>query len=356
MPRTLTVAAAQMEVAPAPTAERLVRAEQLVADAASQGAQLVVLPEVFNTGYVYDESNYERAEPLDGMTAQWMRAAAARHNVHLAGSLMLHEGGEIYNSLLLWAPDGRLWRYDKTYTWGWERAYFRPGRTGPVVAETALGKIGLLICWDSAHRELWASYAGKIDLMLISSCPPNASDPVYHLPGGVQLTLDQMGPLVSSVKGTAQNLFGPMLDEQAAWLGVPMVNTVGCGKWRSPLPRGFLTMLSIVPSAPWLARYLLRANQMEIACAMVPECKIVGADGMPLARVAPNVEGVAVAEVALSEVAPQPKGAQPPTRLPPMSYYLSDEILRRLTAPLYRRAMRKQAASAPAETAAELSV
>ena len=49
MPKTLTLAAIRMDAAPAPTESRLERAEKLVAQAAAQGAQIAVLPEVFNS-------------------------------------------------------------------------------------------------------------------------------------------------------------------------------------------------------------------------------------------------------------------------------------------------------------------
>jgi predicted amidohydrolase len=147
MTRTIKVASIQMDVAPAPLKERLARAERLANEAAQAGAKLIAFPEVFNTGYVYSPENYALAEPLDGPTFTWMRQTAARLNVHLAGSILLRDQTDIYNALLLVSPDGRFWRYNKNYPWGWERAYFRDDHQ-TVVAHTDLGDIGMLICWD----------------------------------------------------------------------------------------------------------------------------------------------------------------------------------------------------------------
>jgi predicted amidohydrolase len=115
VPRTLTIAAVQMDARSAPTPIRFGRAQGLVERAAAGGARLVVLPELFNTGYAYDDSNHARAETADGATLTWMRQTAARLGVHLAGSLLLLDGDEVYNTLFLLAPDGRAWRYDKNY-------------------------------------------------------------------------------------------------------------------------------------------------------------------------------------------------------------------------------------------------
>ena len=78
MGRKLKIAAVQMDVTVAPVPERLSRATDLIAQAAQAGAQLVALPELFNTGYGYDDSYYALAEPLDGQTVTWMKAQAVR--------------------------------------------------------------------------------------------------------------------------------------------------------------------------------------------------------------------------------------------------------------------------------------
>jgi hypothetical protein len=301
----------------------------------------VVLPELFNTGYAYDDANYRLAEPPGGPTTTWMKETAARLNIHLAGSLMLLDQDEVYNALLLFAPDGRMWRYDKIYPWGWERGYFRNGNR-ITVAETALGDLGMMLCWDTAHPELWKRYAGRIDMMVIASCPPDVSNPTYHFPNGDRVTIDDMGPVMASFKDAGRLLFGDMINQQTAWLGVPAVNTVGTGHIKTAIPNGRASLLTILPAAPWLAKYLPQANQLQMSCAMVQGCKVVDAGGQVLAELTQEQgETFTTAEVALAAEKPSPQKPQPASLLPWPAYFSSDFALPLLSVPVYRKGLRR---------------
>ena len=341
MNRTVAIAAVQMNANPAPLDERLARAEVLVTQAAAAGAQLVVLPELFNLGYGYTDENFRRAEPPDGPTAAWMQATSARLSVHLAGSLLLLDQDEIYNALLLYAPDGRCWRYDKHYPWAWERAYFRESDR-ITVAHTDLGAIGMLICWDVAHAELWRRYAGQVDLMLICSSPPDGGDPVYHFPNGDRITADRMGPLFSRLKNAAQQTFGATINQQTAWLGVPAVNTVGCGQVTTDVPNALASFITILPLAPRLIKYLPQARRLQVTYTFVQGCKVVDAEGMVLTELTQaQGETFTVAEVILPEKRPVPRGAQPKPPVPLPAYWISDVLLPGLALPVYRRGARR---------------
>lgn len=341
MSRTIKVAAVQMEANPAPTENRLKRADQLVTQAAQAGAQLVVLPEIFNTGYGYSDENHQRAEPLSGPTATWMKQCAAQLNIHLAGSLMLLDQDEVYNALLLFAPDGRMWRYNKNYPWGWERGYFRDGHN-IMVAQTDLGDLGMMICWDSGHTDLWQRYAGQVDMMLISSCPPDVGNPTYHFPNGEQITGADLGPMSAKLSHTGLLTFGDMLNKQTAWLGVPAVNTVGTGQIKTKIPNGLIALLMFVPTAPWLAKYIPQAQQMQISCDFVPGCKVVDAQGQVLSALTQaQGESFTLAEVTLAAKKPTPHGSQPASPLPWYLYWYADVVVPYLMLPIYRQGLRR---------------
>jgi predicted amidohydrolase len=344
MARRLGVAAVQMDANAAPTAERLARAEKLVDGAARVGAQLIVLPELFNTGYVYSDENYARAERLDGPTATWMRDVTARLGVHLAGTLMLLEQGDIYNALLLFAPDGQMWRYDKNYPWGWERGYFREprGSRRVVVAETDLGGLGFLICWDVAHLNLWRRYAGRVDMMVICSCPPQVTDPTYHFPNGDRVTVDDMGSMMAALKGSGRRVFGHMLNQQTAWLGVPAVNTVGCGRIRTGVPNGRLSALGYSLVAHRLLKFVFQARRMEMSCGFTQGCKVVDASGRVLAELSQGEgEAFATAEVTLPDQRFVPQEPQPGPLIPGIAYFMADVWLTSLARPTYRKGLRR---------------
>ena len=341
MPRKISIAAVQMDANPALTTERLVRADRLVTQAAQAGAQLVVLPELFNTGYGYDEVNYSLVELPDGPTATWMKESAARLNVHLGGSLMLWDQGQVYNALLLFAPDGRIWRYDKSYPWAWERSYFRNGSRA-VVAETDLGDLGLMICWDVAHLDLWKRYAGRVDMIVISSCPPDVSNPTFHFLSGDQLTFEEMGRGMAALKGVGGLTFGDVINQQAAWLGVPAVNTVGSGQIQTYLPNGLATLIAFLPAAPKLLKYLPQASQVQMSCQLVPGCKVVGANGRVLTELTQaQGEAFTVAEVRLADDRPSPGRSQPASPVPWIAYLISDVLLPLLSIPVYRKGIRR---------------
>src|SRR4030095_8141688 len=123
-----------------------------------------------------------------------MKAIAARLKIHLAGTLLILEQGDIFNSLLLFSPSGQQWRYDKNYPWAWERGYFRE-RRGVTVANTELGDLGMLICWDVGHANLWKQYVGQVDMMVIASCPPDGPNATYEFPDGNHLRFSELGKI-----------------------------------------------------------------------------------------------------------------------------------------------------------------
>ncbi|MBN1431089.1 MAG: carbon-nitrogen hydrolase family protein [Anaerolineae bacterium] len=335
MSNSIKAAAIQMNAEPGSVTERLARAEMLITRAARAGAQLAVLPEVFNTGYTYSDANYSHAEPLDGLTARWMKGVAARHNIHIAGTFLMLGEEDIYNTMLLVEPKGRVWCYNKNYPCLWERAYFHEG-SSITVADTSLGQVGMMICWDMAHPELWDRYAGKVDVMLVASCPPNLGDSTVTLPGGIRIKADQASPIIRFMFRLAHDAFGEKLRHQSSRMRVPVVASGVTGSFSShlPLPRLSLALLALASPALW--RYFPRAAESRIESGFYQETYIADANGKMLDQVPAGSENYALSEIYLADAPPQPTGRQPGFGLTPLPY-LIDALFNAAATPLYRR-------------------
>lgn len=331
----LTVATVQMNATPTSLDDRLSRAEKLVQQAVTGGAKLVVLPELFNAGYSYTPINYDYIELSDGKTVTWMKAQASQYAIYLAGSILIEEDGDIYNRAYLIAPDGRMWQYDKIYPFGWERAFFRENKNQVItIADTEFGKVGMLICWDSAHADLWAQYADKVNLMLIPSCPPDMHKPTLTFADGsvIQLYADD-------------NHFAEKdIHDQTAWLGVPMIHAAGAGHFSSTMPRPVLSLIGLLARNPRvLLKHIRKANQAILGATFTNYSKIVGANGQLVAQVdVADEDGVAIATLEIPESLSHQGTPQPPMRTKPFTFFIVDKVNAPLVKGVYNRAMKRR--------------
>ncbi|MGH7893947.1 MAG: carbon-nitrogen hydrolase family protein, partial [Candidatus Binatia bacterium] len=174
-PRTLRLAAVQVESRNGEVEANLSRAEPLVAEAAARGAQLVLCPELLAAGYLYDESIWEAGEPRDGATETWLRRLATVHHIHLGASYLEAEGDDFYNTFALATPGGAVaGRVRKEALPGFEGWYFM-SHDGPKVIDTDLGRIAVGICHDNHTARFLRSIAREApDLLLMPHSAPCA--------------------------------------------------------------------------------------------------------------------------------------------------------------------------------------
>lgn len=125
---------------------------QKILDAVSSvEADLLVLPELFNTGYQF--TSKEEAKSLSeripsGDTANTLIKLSAKKKVYIAAGMAENNEGKIYNSAVLTGPDGLIGVYRKTHLFYEEKLWFSPGDTGFKVWQTPIGNIGIMICFD----------------------------------------------------------------------------------------------------------------------------------------------------------------------------------------------------------------
>lgn len=161
--RSLTVAAVQMAMVDGDVARNVATAERLVRDAAGRGARLILIPELFEDRYFCEDQRAEhlaKARPLAGHpTVEHFAAVARELSVVLPISFYERAGNELFNSCAIVDADGTvLGVYRKSHIPdgpGYsEKYYFRPGDTGFRVWDTAVGRIGIGICWDQWFPEV----------------------------------------------------------------------------------------------------------------------------------------------------------------------------------------------------------
>ena len=129
--------------------------------AAAEGAQVVVLPELVSSGYVFHDADEARAlgEPADGPTlAGWADRAAALGIVVVGGFPELGDDGRLYNSAAIVDAGGVRAVYRKAHLWDREQLVFTPGDDPPPVVDTAYGRLAVIVCYDLEFPE-WARSA-----------------------------------------------------------------------------------------------------------------------------------------------------------------------------------------------------
>ena len=134
-----------------------------IEQAAQQGVQIVCMQEVFTTPYFCAEQQtrwYEAVERIpDGPTVRLLQEVAKAHGMVIVVPIYEEEiTGVYYNTAAVIDADGKyLGKYRKTHiphvNGFWEKFYFRPGNMGYPVFDTAVGKVGVYICYDRHFPE-----------------------------------------------------------------------------------------------------------------------------------------------------------------------------------------------------------
>ena len=159
--RNVTVAAIQMQMT-AGVSENIKKAEQLVRKAAEQGAQIILLPELFERPYFCQQRQYDfydyATSVEENPAVRHFRPIAKELAVAMPISFYEKDGTRLFNSIAMLDADGEvLGVYRKTHIpddhYYQEKFYFTPGNTGFKVWDTRYGKVGVGICWDQWFPE-----------------------------------------------------------------------------------------------------------------------------------------------------------------------------------------------------------
>lgn len=144
------------------TEDNLERAESLIRQAASAGANIILLQELFETPYFcidVQDRHFDLARTLESNTTlQRFQNLSKELGVVLPISFFEQAGSVFYNSVVIFDADGcRVGHYRKSHIPDFpayeEKYYFSPGDTGFLAVDTRFGRIGVAICWDQWFPE-----------------------------------------------------------------------------------------------------------------------------------------------------------------------------------------------------------
>jgi predicted amidohydrolase len=203
----------------------------VIGRAAAAGAEVVVLPELAASGYVFAHAAEarRRAESGTGPTMDLYVKLSATHQIMIIGGWCEESGTEQpYNSAALVDRGALLANYRKTHLWGREKLIFMPGECRPPVIHTRLGAIGVLICYDLEFPELVGEMARRGAQLIAapSNWPAEVPVPLGERP--VEAIKAQAAAAVNRIAIAVADRCGP--ERGVTWTGASLV----CG------PDGYL--------------------------------------------------------------------------------------------------------------------
>ncbi len=194
--------------------------EELARRAAADGAQVIGFQELFYGPYfgaIQDQKYYEYVEPIPGPTVERFQKLAKE--LHLVIVLPIYEvanEGEYYNTAAVIDADGTLLgSYRKHHIPNlpqfWEKFYFRPGNSGYPVFDTAVGRVGVYICYDRHFPEGWREL-GLNNAQIVfnpSATKPGLSNRLWEIEQPAAAAANQYFIAANNRIGQETDEFGP---------------------------------------------------------------------------------------------------------------------------------------------------
>ena len=171
------IACVQMDVVQGNVGQNLDTAQRMIEQACQNGANLLVLPEMYNTGCVFDRRSdvFALAEAVpNGRSSRMLENIARKHGIYIVASLVEKEENDLFNTAILVGPDGFVGKYRKLHPCEDEVYWVEPGNLGLPVFHTRIGRIGVIICLDAYYPETFRILAFQgADIVCV---PSNWSD------------------------------------------------------------------------------------------------------------------------------------------------------------------------------------
>lgn len=167
-----------------------------VRDAVAAGADVIVLPELVTSGYVFesqDEATSVAITPDDPIFQGWaaeLSDAPDRSPIAIGGFCERGRNAVLYNSAAVVDGSGVVAVYRKTHLWDREKLFFEPGADLPPIVDAPFGRIGVLICYDLEFPEMTRALAlAGADLIAVPTNWPLSKWPAGEHPPEVVIAM-----------------------------------------------------------------------------------------------------------------------------------------------------------------------
>jgi predicted amidohydrolase len=148
----------------------LKRINDTIKQASEKGADYILFPELFTTGYIVDGKIKNLADPIHGDNLKQVQASAKNHNIGVILGFPEYEAGNIYNSAVFINKTGEIIKtYRKIHLYDEEKNVFTPGEESPII-DLPEGKVGIMITYDMEFPELARVLALKGAQMIFILC------------------------------------------------------------------------------------------------------------------------------------------------------------------------------------------
>lgn len=215
------MAAIQLNANFADVEANIMKSEQYVKTASSNGAQLVLFPEFFTSAIGFSNKMLDVAhknQPVKKSLLQW----SMQYDVIVAGSYISFDGDNAYNLFTIAFSDGKTFEHKKDIPTQFENCYYTSGDENNVL-KTPIGNIGVAMCWEMIRYDTLKRLSGNVDFVLAGSC-------WWDLPMDAPAEREHLRQYNQKLALETPVTFAKLL-------GVPVVHANHCGKvtaWNFP--------------------------------------------------------------------------------------------------------------------------
>ena len=171
----MKIAAIQYDIVWNAPQENFTQLRSLISTAVSDGAQFVVLPEMFSTGFIVDSEAH--FEPPDGPSVSFLCEMAKKHNIWITGTCteLCDDDPRPYNCLVVVSPDQKIFRYRKIhpFTYGGEDRIYRSGSTFTTVLIGDF-RVSFFVCYDLRFADEFWALASDTDIYVVPANWPQS--------------------------------------------------------------------------------------------------------------------------------------------------------------------------------------